>query len=106
MRNNRVARASMLFAILSVVPSAMAQRPQPKSLRLYVIDCGSLNPTDTSPDQLTKEELATTMMSVASFLVVQPKGTMMWDPGALPDSSFKPGGRPAILRYATSTKPS
>ena len=29
----------------------------------------------------------------------------MWDTGPVPDSSFKPGGGPAMLRYATSTKP-
>ncbi len=45
------------------------------------------------------------MMSVPCFLVVHPKGTMIWDTGAVPDSSFKPGGGPAMLRYATSTKP-
>ena len=98
----------MLFAILLAAPFATAQQqkaPPPKSLRLYVFDCGSLNIPDTTPYRFRKEELATTMMSVACFLVVHPKGTLMWDTGAVPDSSFKPDGGPAMLRYATSTKP-
>jgi N-acyl homoserine lactone hydrolase len=105
MRNHRVALASIAFAIISIALPAIAQPPPPKSLRLYVIDCGSLNPPDASAYQLTKEEVATTMMSVPCFLVVHPKGSMMWDTGAVSDSSFKPGGGPAMLRYATSARP-
>jgi hypothetical protein len=53
---------------------------------LYVLDGGRLNIPDTSPYRLKKEDLATTYMSVASFLVVHPKGTLMWDAGAVPES--------------------
>jgi glyoxylase-like metal-dependent hydrolase (beta-lactamase superfamily II) len=91
----------------ALAPAALAQQPKaqpPKSVRLYVFDCGSLNIPDTSPYQLKPEELATTYMSVACFLVAHPRGTLIWDAGAVPDSSFKPGGGPATLRYATSTK--
>jgi len=89
----------------------MAQQPKaqpPKSLRLYVFDCGYLNNPDPAVPSnygLKKEEMGTTMMSVACFLVAHPKGTMIWDAGAVPDSAFKPGGGPATLRYATSVKP-
>jgi len=86
--------------------TAQQRRAQPpQSVRLYVFDCGSLNIPDTSPYQLKKEELATTYMSVACFLVAHPKGTMMWDTGAVPDTAFKPGGAPGTLRYATSKRP-
>jgi glyoxylase-like metal-dependent hydrolase (beta-lactamase superfamily II) len=98
----------MLFAILITGPFAAAQQPKaqaPKSVRLYVFDCGSLNIPDTTPYRFKKEELATSMMSVACFLVAHPKGTLMWDTGAVPDSSFKPAGGPAMLRYATSDRP-
>jgi glyoxylase-like metal-dependent hydrolase (beta-lactamase superfamily II) len=70
-----------------------------------VFDCGSLNIPDTSNYQLKKEELATTSMAVPCYLVAHPKGTLMWDVGAVPDSSFKPGGGPATLRSASSVKP-
>jgi N-acyl homoserine lactone hydrolase len=96
-----------ILAILVSVPSAMAQQRKaqvPKSVRLYVFDCGSLNITDTSPYQLKKEELATNYMSVPCFLVAHPKGTLIWDAGAVPDSAFKPGAASATLRSATSLK--
>jgi glyoxylase-like metal-dependent hydrolase (beta-lactamase superfamily II) len=98
----------MLAAILATAGSAAAQqrKPQsPSSVRLYVFDCGSLNIPDTSNYQLKKEELATATMAVPCYLVAHPKGTLMWDVGAVPDSSFKPGGGPATLRSASSRKP-
>jgi glyoxylase-like metal-dependent hydrolase (beta-lactamase superfamily II) len=98
----------MMVAVLAIAPSAMAQPRKaqpPKSVRLYVFDCGSLNIPDTSAYQLKKEELATTYMSVPCFLVAHPKGTMIWDAGAVPDTAFKPGSAAAMLRYATSVKP-
>ena len=94
--------------ILAIAFSAIAQQPKaqpPKSLRLYVFDCGSLDIPDPSPYRLKKEDLVTKNMSVPCFLVAHPKGTMVWDVGAVPDSSFKPGSTSATLRYATSTKP-
>jgi N-acyl homoserine lactone hydrolase len=93
-------------AVLAVASAAIAQpRPAqpPASLRLYVLDGGSLNIPDTSPYQLTKEDLASTVMSAPCFLVAHPRGLMMWDACVVPDSSFKPGS-PGTLRYATANK--
>ena len=107
MTNNRISRFLMLVVLL-MPPGVIAQqrKPQPpKSVRLYVFDCGSLNIPDISPYQFKKEELATNYMSVPCFLIAHPKGTLMWDVGAVPDSAFKAGGGPGTLRYATSTKP-
>jgi glyoxylase-like metal-dependent hydrolase (beta-lactamase superfamily II) len=101
----RLLQAFMIL-ILAITPTLFGQRkPQlPKSARLYVFDCGSLNIPDISPYQLKKEEIATNYMSVACFLVAHPRGTLMWDVGAVPDSSFKTGSTSATLRYATTTK--
>jgi N-acyl homoserine lactone hydrolase len=111
MSNNKMLRRSLapLLAALILASGATSQQQRkakpPKSLRLYVFDGGSLNIPDTSPYRLKKEDLATTYMSVACFLVVHPKGTLIWDAGAVPDSAFKPGGGPGTIRYATSMKP-
>src|ERR1700756_4487230 len=101
-------RALLLLTILltAAAPLGMAQpgkAPPPKTLRLYVFDRGTLNLADTSPYQLKKEELATATMSMVCFLIAHPKGTMIWDTGAVPDSSFKTGA-PGTLRYATSRR--
>ncbi len=109
MSNHHIPRRFLvaLFATLALAPAAKPQQPKakpPKALRLYVFDGGTLNIPDTSPYQLKKEDVATTFMSVASFLVVHPKGTLIWDTGAVPDSAFKPDGGPGTMRYATATK--
>src|SRR5437773_5418201 len=107
MKNYRVL-CVLLLAISAAAPSATAEQRKtqpPQSVRLYVFDCGSLDIPDVAPYQLKKEELATTVMSVPCFLVAHPKGTLMWDVGAVPDSAFKPGGGAATLRYATSARP-
>jgi glyoxylase-like metal-dependent hydrolase (beta-lactamase superfamily II) len=97
----------MLVVILATTPVAMAQQGKaqpPSSLRLYVFDCGKLDIPDITPYQLKKEEIATNLMSVPCFLVAHPKGTLMWDVGAVPDSAIPPGGTGTLRVYGTSTK--
>jgi glyoxylase-like metal-dependent hydrolase (beta-lactamase superfamily II) len=105
MSNQRFFPAALAaLATLSVISPIHAATP-PKTLRLYVFDCGVLDIPDTSNYQFKPEELASKNMSVACFLVAHPKGTLMWDTGAVPDRNFKPGGGPATLRYATVRRP-
>jgi N-acyl homoserine lactone hydrolase len=66
--------------------------PPPPSVRLYVLDCGTLHIADLGRFQLKKEEVATSDLSVACFLVTHPKGTLIWDTGAIPDTAWKPTG--------------
>ena len=85
-------------------PSDPNSAPPPLSVRLYVIDCGTLHIADMGRFQLRKEDVATTDLSVACFLVVHPKGTLMWDTGEIPDSNFKAPG-PATQGAFTVTRP-
>ena len=96
----------ILFALSLILPiPALPQKATPpKSVRLYVFDCGTLDIPDPSPYQLKKEQLATKDMSAPCFLVAHPQGTLMWDAGPVPDSAFKPGGGPGTMRYATAKK--
>jgi N-acyl homoserine lactone hydrolase len=81
-------------------PNSGAAAPQkarpPQSVRVYVFDCGTLHNSDAARYRFKKEELATTEMSVACFLVVHPKGTLVWDTGAVPDNSWTPSGKPTV----------
>ncbi len=97
----------VVFAICANVARGFPQQRKaapPASVRLYVFDCGMLDITDTSNYQLKKEELATQKMAVPCYLVAHPKGTLMWDVGAVPDSSFLPAGGHTPLRYARSVR--
>ena len=64
----------------------------PRSARLYVFNCGILHIADAGRFGFRKEELATTEMSVACFLVTHPKGMLIWDTGAVPDNAWMPSG--------------
>ena len=96
---------TLLLASFALAAFAQPKATAPKSVRLYVFDCGTLDIPDTSAYKLKKEELATTKMSIACYLIAHPKGTLMWDVGAVPDSSFKPDGSHTPIRYATMKTP-
>lgn len=63
-----------------------------RTLRLYVFDCGTLHIANLGRFRLTKEEVQTSDLAVPCFLVVHPKGTLIWDTGAVPDEAWKPTG--------------
>src|SRR2546427_252558 len=71
--------------------------PPPQSVRLYVFDCGTIHVPDPARFRLKKEEVAATDLSVACYLVVHPKGTLIWDTGAVPDAAWKPTGGPVVV---------
>jgi glyoxylase-like metal-dependent hydrolase (beta-lactamase superfamily II) len=87
---------------------------RPESVRLYVFDGGILRVHDTARFQLRKEELAETDLAITCFLLVHPKGTLIWDTCAVPDSEWTATGRPmdhtivladAQQRVVTITEP-
>src|ERR1700686_2567553 len=72
--------------------SAQHKAPPPRTVRLYVFDCGVLHNADMGRFNLKNEDVVTTDMSMACFLIAHPKGNLIWDTGAVPDDSWKPTG--------------
>jgi N-acyl homoserine lactone hydrolase len=62
-------------------PAGLAPLPKVTSPRLYVIDCGTLVYNRPEDYSLTREEVADTNMSVPCFLVIHPKGILLFDTG-------------------------
>ncbi len=89
------------------VVSAQTHKPPkpPKSLRLYIFDCGTIHTTNGDAYSLKKEEMGSTEMSIPCILVAHPKGTLMWDNGDIPDRAFPPGGGQAKAGVVTQDKP-
>ena len=73
-------------------PSPQHKAQPPKSVRLYVFDCGVLHNADMGRFNLKAEDVTTTDMSMACFLIAHPKGNLIWDTGAVPDDSWTPTG--------------
>src|SRR5579863_5805475 len=72
--------------------SAQKKAQPPRTVRLYVFDCGVLHNADMGRFNLKKEEVFTSDMSMACFLIAHPKGNLIWDTGAVPDDSWTPTG--------------
>jgi len=77
----------------------------PKSVRLYIFDCGVIHTMNGDAYSLKKEEMASTEMSIPCILVAHPKGTLMWDNGDIPDRLFPAGGGQAKLGVVTQDRP-
>jgi glyoxylase-like metal-dependent hydrolase (beta-lactamase superfamily II) len=95
-----------VLAFAAFAPLAFSQtRPEPpKSVRLYVFDNGVIKGLDPAAFHLTKEEIATADMVLCSYLIVHPKGTLMWDTGAIPDADLKADASPVTQGRYTATK--
>jgi N-acyl homoserine lactone hydrolase len=94
----RLGAIVVLVGLASVNLDA-AQKPAkpqpPKTVRLYVFDCGviNVNRAGTERYKVTPEEVGETRFSVPCFLVSHPKGTLMWDLGILPDDTVEARAR-------------
>ena len=81
-----------LAALLIALAGAQSRPPAPKTVRLYVFDCGTLNIADPMPlFGLKKEEVGNPNLSDAAYLIVHPRGTLIWDTGFLSDSVIESG---------------
>ena len=91
----------------TAVVRAQAHKPPkaPKSVRLYIFDCGVIHTTNGDAYSLKKEEMASTEMSIPCILVAHPKGTLMWDNGDIPDRAFPAGGGRASSGVVTQDAP-
>ena len=86
-------------AVWLIEPSARAQTRSTADapIRLYVFDGGTLE-SDPARYQLTKEDVGVTQLSIAAYLIVHPKGVLMWDAAAVPDAEWTPTGSPVRQR--------
>jgi glyoxylase-like metal-dependent hydrolase (beta-lactamase superfamily II) len=76
----------------------------PATVRLYVFDCGALEGLDVGRFGLKPNEVVTSRMSVACYLVAHPKGTLAWDVGAVPDAAWTPTGKPVAYKIVLGNR--
>ncbi len=93
-RKTCAAVACLIFLVLTN-PSLRAQKTAVKSLRVYLFDCGLIKGENPIEYGLNKGEVKNADMVVPCYLIVHPKGTLMWDVGLIPDREFK-GDKPVI----------
>ena len=98
----RLAAAGLIFGGVALglrtggVSMSAQARPQPvKTPRVYVFSLGKLSVADPKNFGFTKEQLATTDLAVAGYLIVHPRGTLIWDTGVVPDADVGGSARGA-----------
>jgi glyoxylase-like metal-dependent hydrolase (beta-lactamase superfamily II) len=79
-----------------------AASPSP---RIYVFENGTINGLDPALFNFKREELAQVDFVNMAYLIAHPRGTLMFDAGAVPDSHFKGDGTPVVEGVVTATKP-
>ena len=80
----RLLAASLLGAATLAAPASAAQlAPLPKvtTTRLYVFDCGTLVYNKPEDYELTRDQVKDTNMGVTCYLVMHPKGMLLYDTG-------------------------
>jgi glyoxylase-like metal-dependent hydrolase (beta-lactamase superfamily II) len=77
-------RSLAVLVSLCAASGLLAQNTAVTSPRLYVFDGGVLA-SETARYRLTDADVEEVPLSIASFLVVHPRGVLMWDAGAVAD---------------------
>jgi glyoxylase-like metal-dependent hydrolase (beta-lactamase superfamily II) len=84
-----------LKAILCLLATAVtllaAEKPKPpNSPRMYVFNCGLITAMSVTTYGFKEGEVPNRDFIVTCYLIVHPKGTLMWDVGYIPDDQLKP----------------
>ena len=99
----------LLSAAAAVLVTAAAQaqskRPAVTTPRIYVFEAGNIRGLDPKLFNFTREELKEVDFVNTAYLIVHPKGTVMFDTGAVPDSHFKADGAPITEGIMSASKP-
>jgi glyoxylase-like metal-dependent hydrolase (beta-lactamase superfamily II) len=102
-----VSLAAAVAVLLSVPFAAAPQQGRgqaPTSVRLYILDCGKITGVGETAFGFQPGQLANTEMFTPCYLIVHPRGTLMWDTGEIPDKDFKAPG-PTTQGAFTVSKP-
>jgi N-acyl homoserine lactone hydrolase len=93
------------FGASVAAAAAAAAAAPPSELRLYVLDCGTISAMDPAlfglkPDEVNREVNFVT----PCYLIVHPKGTLIWDVGQVPDQDIPDDGTEVVQQDILKAK--
>src|SRR5678816_1914682 len=94
-------RLSLVLALAAIVTACTTAPP---ALRLYVFDDGEITGLDPKLFGFAREELKEVDFVNVSYLVVHPRGTVMFDTGGIGDEHFPADGSPAKEGIMSATR--
>jgi hypothetical protein len=89
-----------VMLLAAALTASCAQAPKAAAgPRLYILDCGDIKPMDPMLFGLKKEEIAGDASFVTPcYLIVHPKGTLIWDVGQVPDAQIPDDGSEVVVQ--------
>jgi len=97
---------SIVLASLVAFPAgAQTRSDTPSTPRIYIFDNGRLEVRDPRSFGFTRAELAESSLILTSYLIVHPKGALMFDAGGIPDADFRGDGTPVTLDNMSASQP-
>ena len=86
-------RILILIAMFAAPLLAQQKPPAPPSVRLYILDCGTIVDMNPVSYDLKPEEIKGPLDFITPcYLVVHPRGTLMWDVGEIADANMPASG--------------
>ncbi len=90
-----------LAALTLGLLAGQTQSQNNSRIKLYVFDMGTLK--SANPKALLDRGITTTDMSVTAYLVVHPRGLLLFDTGVIPDDQIQPEGTTVARATAHKT---
>jgi glyoxylase-like metal-dependent hydrolase (beta-lactamase superfamily II) len=94
-----------VLALGALTCSGAAQAAGTPRLRLYVLDCGTIAPMDPALFGMKPGEIKREVSFVTPcYLIVHPKGTLVWDVGQVPDQDIPDDGTEVVQQGILKAK--
>src|SRR5215831_11919597 len=102
--NMRWVSFAALAALCSFGAAAQNRPAPPATPRIYIFDNGTIKGLDPQLFNFKREELKEVDFIDISYLIVHPRGTLMFDSGEIADAEFK-DGQPVTKPPMSASKP-
>jgi glyoxylase-like metal-dependent hydrolase (beta-lactamase superfamily II) len=100
-----LAALAALAALATLAADAQNRPAPPATPRIYIFENGAIKGLDPALFNFKREELKEVDFVDVSYLIVHPRGTLMFDSGEIPDSQFKGDGQPVTQGVMSADKP-
>jgi N-acyl homoserine lactone hydrolase len=101
--NKRWAAIAAVAALWSLVAQAQTRPAPPATPRIYIFDNGAIKGLDPKLFNFERQELKEVDFIDVSYLIVHPRGTLMFDSGEIADAELK--GGPITKGVMSADKP-
>jgi N-acyl homoserine lactone hydrolase len=102
----RILWLSTTLALVAIAAlRAQTQRETPRTPRVYIFDDGTISGFDTKMFGFVRDQLKEPALRMTSYLIVHPRGTLMFDSGGILDAALLSDGSSVRQGVLLATRP-